>query len=87
MKHYSGESHINVGCGEDISIRELAGLIADITGFKGQLVFDPTKPDGTPQKLLDVSGLTALGWTPRITLRDGIASTYRWFLEEPHRSR
>lgn len=81
MKHYSGESHINVGCGEDISIRELAALVAEIVGFKGRFVFDSSKPDGTPRKLLDVSRLTKLGWKPRIGLRDGIEATYRSFVE------
>jgi GDP-L-fucose synthase len=81
MKHYSGECHINVGCGNDISIRELAGLVAKTVGFEGHFVFDATKPDGTPQKLLDVSRLTALGWKPTIALREGIETTYRWFME------
>ncbi len=81
MKHYSDESHVNVGCGEDVSIRELAEMIAAVVGFKGRFVFDSTKPDGTPRKLLDIGRLAALGWKPRIALRDGIATTYRWFLE------
>jgi GDP-L-fucose synthase len=81
MQHYSGESHVNVGCGEDISIRDLAALVAGIVGFKGRFVFDSSKPDGTPRKLLDISRLAALGWNPRIGLRDGIESTYRWFLQ------
>lgn len=73
---------INVGVGEDISIRELAELIADIVGFEGQLVFDPAQPDGTPRKLLDVSRLTALGWRARIGLREGITRTYEWYRSE-----
>jgi GDP-L-fucose synthase len=71
-------SHLNVGFGKDISILELAGLIGEITGFRGELVFDATKPDGTPRKLLDVSRLTSLGWTAKIPLEDGIRSTYQW---------
>lgn len=80
MKQYESEELINVGWGEDISIRELATLVREITGFSGQLEFDTTKPDGTPRKLLDVSRLAALGWKPRISLKAGIESTYAWFL-------
>jgi GDP-L-fucose synthase len=79
-KHDSPEI-INVGCGEDISIRELAELICDVVGFDGELNWDKTKPDGTPRKLLDVSKLRALAWTPSIPLRDGIVRTYDWFLK------
>ena len=74
-------SHINVGTGEDISIRELAGLVAKITGFRGRITCDTSKPDGTMRKLMDVSKLHALGWQAKIGLREGITSTYRWFLE------
>jgi GDP-L-fucose synthase len=88
MQHYSEESHINVGVGEDLTIRELAEAIRGVVGFRGELVFDPSKPDGTPRKLVDTSRLTALGWMPRIPLGDGLASTYRWFLEnEDYRGR
>ena len=73
------QSHINVGTGTDISIAELAGLLAEITGFKGRINFDTSKPDGTPRKLMDVSRLTAMGWTAQIALRDGISETYEWF--------
>ena len=73
-------SHINVGMGEDISILELAQMVAQVTGFTGQIVTDPSKPDGTMRKLMDVSRLASLGWHARITLRDGIAQTYRWYL-------
>jgi GDP-L-fucose synthase len=79
-KHDSPEI-INVGCGEDISIRELAELICEIVGFEGELAWDATKPDGTPRKLLDVSKIHALGWHHRIGLREGIGRTYQWFLE------
>jgi GDP-L-fucose synthase len=78
---YTGEEHVNVGVGEDISIRELAELICDVIGYEGELAFDPTKPDGMPRKLLDVSRLRGLGWEPRIPLREGIAEAYRWFVE------
>jgi len=72
-------SHINVGTGADISIAALAELVKDVVGFAGTIRFDPSKPDGTPRKLLDVSRLTSLGWQPRISLRQGLAETYRWF--------
>ncbi len=81
MLHYESADIINVGTGEDISIRELAELIRDITGYGGEIVFDVSKPDGTPRKLLDVSRLAALGWKPRIGLREGIEATYRWYQE------
>jgi GDP-L-fucose synthase len=71
---------INVGCGEDISIRELAELICEVVGFNGDLAWDRTKPDGTPRKLLNVTKLRALGWKPSTPLREGIARTYEWFL-------
>lgn len=79
MRHYEGEQFINVGVGQDISIRELAELVQRIVGYEGRLVFDTSKPDGTPRKLLDVSKLHALGWRARIPLEEGIASTYRWY--------
>jgi GDP-L-fucose synthase len=81
MESYDSPEIVNVGCGEDLSIAELAELIRGVVGFDGDLVFDRTKPDGTPRKLLDVHRLTALGWRARISLADGIRSTYRWFLE------
>jgi GDP-L-fucose synthase len=79
LEKYDSPEIINVGCGEDISIRELAELICDVVGFDGELAWDTTKPDGTPRKLLDVTRLCALGWKPAIQLRDGIARTYEWF--------
>ena len=79
LEKYDSPEIINVGCGEDISIRELAELICDVVGFDGELAWDTTKPDGTPRKLLDVTRLRALGWKPAIPLRDGIARTYEWF--------
>jgi GDP-L-fucose synthase len=74
---------VNIGAGKDLSIRELAGLVCEVVGFRGKLEFDPSKPDGTPRKLLDVSRLAALGWTPRTGLREGIALAYRDFLGRP----
>ncbi len=79
-KTYSDIGHINVGVGADISIAELTRLVAEIVGFKGEIVGDSSKPDGTPRKLLNVDRLRALGWTPRIPLREGIASAYQWYL-------
>jgi GDP-L-fucose synthase len=74
-------SHVNIGTGKDCTIRELAETIAKVTGFNGEIRFDPTKPDGAPRKLLDVSRLTSLGWRATISLEDGIRQTYQWFLE------
>ena len=79
LEKYDSPEIINVGCGEDISIGELAELICEIVGFDGQLAWDTTKPDGTPRKLLDVSKIRALGWKLAIPLRDGIVRTYDWF--------
>ena len=81
LEKYDSPEIVNVGCGEDISIRELAELVCEVVGFDGELSWDKTKPDGTPRKLLDVSKLRGLGWTPTIPLRDGIAQTYDWFLK------
>jgi GDP-L-fucose synthase len=81
LEKYDSPEIINVGCGEDISIRELAELICDIVGFEGELAWDATKPDGTPRKLLDVSKIHALGWRHRTSLREGVSRTYKWFLE------
>jgi len=81
MRRYDAAEHVNVGTGEDLTIRELAELVREIVHPQAQLAFDTTKPDGAPRKLLDVSKLHALGWRHRIALRDGIATSYRWFLE------
>jgi GDP-L-fucose synthase len=81
LEKYDSAEIINVGCGEDISIRELAELICDVVGFQGDLTWDTGKPDGTPRKLLDVSKLHDLGWRHTIGLREGIARTYEWFLQ------
>jgi len=81
MDHYSDEAIVNVGVGEDVSIRDLAGLVQASVGYAGRIVTDPSKPDGTPRKLLDVTRLATLGWKARIALADGIDETYRWFAE------
>ena len=81
LKKYDSPEIINVGCGEDIPIRELSEMICDIVGFDGEFAWDTTKPDGTPRKLLDITKLRNLGWQPTIPLRDGIAQTYDWFLK------
>jgi len=81
LDRYDGYDHINCGAGNDISIADLAELIARVVGYRGKIVFDTTKPDGTPRKLLDSSRIVALGWRPAISLEDGIANTYRWYLE------
>ena len=87
MRHYEGAAHINVGTGEDQSIRELAGMVAAVVYPEAELRFDATKPDGAPRKLLNVSRLHGLGWRHSVDLRDGIAATYRWFLEHQNEVR
>ena len=81
LENYDSSEIINVGCGEDLTIRELVEIVARVIGFEIDVVFDTTKPDGTPRKLLDTTRLQALGWKPRISLNDGIQQTYHWFLE------
>jgi GDP-L-fucose synthase len=81
MERYDDPEHINVGTGQDLSILELAELVRDVVYPGARLVFDRTKPDGTPRKLLDVSRLHQLGWRHRIELRDGLATTYDWFVK------
>ena len=81
MEHYSDDMHVNAGSGRDVEIRELADVIRDVTGFTGRIVYDTSKPDGPPRKLLDSSRLQALGWEPKISLRDGVASLYRWYMQ------
>jgi GDP-L-fucose synthase len=81
IEHYDSSEIVNVGCGRDVSIRELAELVCQIVGFTGTLEFDSTKPDGTPRKLLDVTKLSKLGWQAKIPLHKGIESTYEWFLK------
>jgi GDP-L-fucose synthase len=81
LKTYDEEPIVNIGWGEDVTIKELAEMVASVSGFQGRLDFDSTKPDGTPRKLLDTTRLTSLGWKPKITLRAGIERTYAWFKE------
>jgi GDP-L-fucose synthase len=87
MSSYSSGELINVGAGVDVSIRELTDIIRDVVGYDGEVVFDTSKPDGTPRKVLDISRLSRLGWAPRIGLREGIVNTYKWFLENRDRVR
>jgi GDP-L-fucose synthase len=81
MQNYSGNDFLNIGTGKDLTIKDLALLIKDIVGYKGELTFDTSKPDGTPRKLLDVSRLHATGWKEKYSLRDGLTMTYQWYLK------
>lgn len=81
LEHYADESHLNIGAGADLTVRELACTIAEVVGWQGELRYDSSMPDGVPRKLLDTRRLSALGWAPSIPLREGLVSTYRWFLE------
>lgn len=81
MHHYDGEEHVNIGVGQDLSILELAQLIARVVDYTGELVFDASKPDGTPRKLVDTTKINALGWRPRIGLEEGVRMAYAWFRE------
>ena len=82
MQNYAGSEPVNIGVGDDLSIADLASLVANVVGYEGQITYDASKPDGTPRKLLDVSRLSKLGWKPRISLRDGLIQTYRWYLSQ-----
>jgi len=81
MNHYSDGLHINVGVGEDVSIRELVEMIRRISGFEGEVIYDTSKPDGTPRKLLDVSRLFSLGWRPKVSLEEGLRLAYQWMVD------
>ena len=81
MERYDEEEIINVGTGEDLAIRELCELVREVTGFEGEIVYDASMPDGTPRKMMDVTRIKAMGWRPMTPLRQGIESTYRWYLE------
>jgi GDP-L-fucose synthase len=81
MESYEESGTINVGTGQDVSISELAGLMKDVTGFQGEIVYDRTKPDGMMRKVLDVSRINKLGWKPRVSLGEGLERTYSWALE------
>lgn len=87
MDKHKGSELVNIGCGEDVTIREMAELVRDVVGYPGRIDWDVSKPDGTPRKLLDVSRLFAYGWRPRIALAEGVASTYEWYLENHNRLR
>jgi len=76
---YDSPLHLNIGTGEDLTIKALAELVAELAGFEGEIAWDSTKPDGTPRKVLDVTKVKSLGWAPKISLRDGIASTIAWY--------
>jgi GDP-L-fucose synthase len=80
LKHYSGEEHVNVGTGVDVTVRELAETIAKVVGYQGGFAYDRSKPDGTPRKLLDVSRLTALGWQASTSLKAGLKQSYDWYV-------
>ena len=81
LENYNSPEIVNIGCGEDVSIKELAETVCEVLGFEGSLVFDASKPDGTPRKLMNVGRLLALGWKPRIGLKEGIRDAYEWFLK------
>jgi len=81
MQNYSGEQHINVGWGKDVTITELATTVAEVVGYTGKFRYASEKPDGAPRKLLDVSRLTVMGWQPRISLRRGLTDVYKWYVE------
>lgn len=83
LKNYDGDIALNVGTGSDVTIKELTEMVADVVGFEGQILWDHTKPDGTPRKVLDTSKVHDLGWHARIPLKDGLKSTYEWYLEQP----
>jgi GDP-L-fucose synthase len=81
MEHYEGEEIVNIGVGEDISIADLAGMVGEVVGYQGEIVYDSSKPDGTPRKLVDTLKINGLGWRAGISLQEGIRSTYQWFLD------
>jgi GDP-L-fucose synthase len=81
MQHYDQKEFVNIGCGEDVSIKDLAYLLKKVTGYTGEVFFDHEKPDGTPRKLMDTSKLNALGWKPKIKLQEGVAKVYEEFKE------
>ena len=87
LENYDQPDLVNIGCGEDVTIRELAETVCDVLGFDGSLEFDASKPDGTPRKLLDISKIKSLGWSPKIPLRDGIADAYDWFVKNQSTAR
>ena len=86
MENYDDSEIVNVGCGKDQTIKELAEMIQEVVGYKGHLKFDSTRPDGTPQKILDISKINSLGWKPTISLREGLKQVYQWYTEQYHSS-
>ena len=82
MNHYSAESHVNIGTGEDLSIHDLALIVKETVGYQGKIVYDSSKPDGTPRKLLDVSLLHSTGWHHKTSLQEGIKTVYQWYQEQ-----
>jgi GDP-L-fucose synthase len=87
LRNYSGSQFVNIGFGEDMTIAEFARTVAEVVGFGGKIIYDPSKPDGTPRKLLDVSRLTAMGWKAKVSLRDGLGKAYADFLTNAVRER
>jgi GDP-L-fucose synthase len=85
LEHYSADEHVNIGSGDEVTIAEFAKLVADIVGYRGELVFDPSRPDGVPRKLLDSSRLAAMGWQARTGLRAGLERTYSAFIAGNYR--
>jgi GDP-L-fucose synthase len=85
MDRYSDTEHVNVGVGKDMTVAELATLIADVIGYGGDVRWDASKPDGVPRKLLDCTRINRLGWYPRVRLPEGVKSTYAWYVESPTR--
>jgi GDP-L-fucose synthase len=81
LKNYSDAPHMNVGSGTEVSISDLAHMVAKTVGYSGKVLFDPSKPDGTPRKLMDNGKISALGWSPRICLQDGLKDAYTWYYE------
>ena len=82
MGNYNDSEIVNVGCGQDQTIKELAETIQQVVGYKGRLEFDTSRPDGTPQKILDISKIKSIGWTPTISLKDGLEKVYQWYAEQ-----
>ena len=82
LQNYSGEEHVNIGTGKEITIKALAEMVREIVGFEGEIIWDDSMPDGTPRKLLDVSKLHDIGWKEKVSLRDGIRLEYEWYLSQ-----
>jgi GDP-L-fucose synthase len=86
MQHYSDEQQVNLGCGEDVTIKELVAMMCDVVGYEGTITYDSSKPDGTPRKVLDVRVMKQMGWSYKTSLKQGLEETYRWFLSQPQES-